>query len=209
MADFDIKPDSAIPFGYKSIWIAVKNAEINSLKKLLSEYYDHQISFFDSNWESGLRAVINDFSGFITPSVNGWTILLDNNLQDVSDEKTRDLLLKLSAHFGEAHFYGNHRVSGYGAVGLYRNSTCIRAFSFADGEVLYQFGSTTEIEQQIITEVYQKEQEDKEMLAYYQSLDNLPIFGHDENILKIAQAWSVNPLKIDEYHAEGLGVVYC
>ncbi|MBC7773941.1 MAG: hypothetical protein H7246_00780 [Phycisphaerae bacterium] len=205
---FDTNADTPIAFGYKTKWIAIKNADNETLLALLEAYHKCKIKTFPSNWLSGLTAVTNRDFGFITPPIQGWTLIVDNKIEDIQDTAVRAFLSKLSEVFGEAQYFGNHRVVGYGAVGLFKNGACIRAFSYADGTPYLDLGEATKIEKTIIAEAYEEEKDDTEMIEYYKSKNNLPIFGHDEQILKVAENWSVNPLRFNQNDTTALGLAF-
>jgi len=205
---FDTSADTPISFGYKTKWIAIKNADNETLLGLLEAFHKCEIKTIPSNWLSGLTAVTNSDFGFITPPIQGWTLVVDNKTEDIQDPAIRAFLSKLSEVFGEAQYFGNHRVVGYGAAGLFKNGTCIRAFSYADGTPYLDLGEATEIEKTIISEAYEAQKNDLEMIEYYKSQNNLPIFGHDEQILKIAENWSVNPLKFNKLDPTPLGLAF-
>jgi hypothetical protein len=104
-------PDSAVGFGYKCLWLAVKTdnkkriAEILKLKNVT-----------DCNWKVGVDKAYNG-SVFITPTIDGWTLACGLGLPTGDDkasiEEVKTILQTLSKEFGEAQFFCTHRVVEY------------------------------------------------------------------------------------------------
>src|ERR1700712_5712569 len=61
-------PDSAVGFGYKCMWFAVKTDKKNRLAEILKLK-----NLSDCNWQVGIDKAYNG-SVFITPPIDGWTL---------------------------------------------------------------------------------------------------------------------------------------
>ncbi len=205
---FDTTLDNPLSFGNKCIWIAVLGTNIDEIKSVLKEYYNSKISFVQANFKTGYAAVENEHYGYILPNLENWIIIWDNNLQDISNSKTQHLLSELSGISECAQFYGNHSGVGYGAFGFFKNKECTRAFSIADGTVSIDIGKKTQNEIKIINDNYYKIKDDIESIEYYKSLNDIPIFGHGESILNLAEEFSLNPMKLNQLQTNTVGFAY-
>lgn len=106
-----IVPDSPVSFGYKCMWFAIKSDN----KKRIAEILELN-NLTDCNWQIGIDKAYNG-SVFITPSINGWTLVCGWGLPHGDSKKSIDTVkskLKiLSKEFNEAQFFCSHRVTEY------------------------------------------------------------------------------------------------
>lgn len=186
--------DEPIGFGYKNFWIAVKSdnkekiAEIIGLKNLRP-----------SNWESGI-AIAYKNGVFITPNIGDWTLVVGINLPNGdsldSIEILENILNKLSSKFGEAHFFGTHRVVEYHNWMKSINGKISRIYSYIgeSGENIKVFGEPTEIEKDL--DLFNSFSEEANSDSYFNrgDLD----YADEELVMKIANNWSINPTLLEE-----------
>lgn len=172
--------DRPIPFGYKMAWIAVPATDPVRLAQLLG--HDH---VEPCTWEDGIRQAY-DLSGvFVTPEVAGWTIAM-GALPEAGTDRFTSLLERLSREFGEAFYFGTHRIVEYQAWARAANGVMRRAFAFLGerGEFLLNIGERTA--------------EEIDLHAGVEDLESAP----DENtVLALAAGWVLDPRRIEEYEA--------
>ncbi len=204
------EPDLPVPFGYKSVWFAVKSDDTLAVFDAFN-----LTSQLTANWETGVSFAYDytrQFKGkespvFVAPPLEGWTLVLAglNIAADSSEniEKLRNLLNRLSEKFGEVQYFGSYRGADYVSWFKSLNGNIVRGFSYADGTLFANEGQTTQAELDIgyfdmtamdETMFWDALQEDEEDGTYH---------FDEEDPMKIAEFWSVNPLSIDV----GTGIV--
>lgn len=202
-------PDVPQPFGFKSTWLAVRTENTKAVFDAMGLSRETI-----SNWDTGIKFSYNRdipktlIPVFVTPSVNGWVFVLTGlGIGSDSAENTAKLealLSQLSQQFGEAQYFGSYRVVGY--VAWYRaiDGEITRGFSFADGTLFANVGQTlqseidaglfdmTEMNEEALWEAMLKAEEESQIYYF-----------NEEQPMKIAERWSVNPLYLKDI--DGLG----
>jgi hypothetical protein len=178
--------DLPVPFGYKMSWIVVSTTDDRAAAEALGL---KQIT--PCCWKNGIDQAFNDKGIFITPPIEGWTIAA-GSLPDASEAAFRSLLENLSRRFGEAFYFGTHRVSEYQAWACAKNGVLRRAFGYSgcEGEFLIDFGERTGEETELGTGVA--------------DLDNAP---DESTVVALAEKWVLDPLELDmQFGATGPGL---
>ena len=186
--------DNPIDFGYKIVWIAVKTNDKQKLAKILN-LKNNKLS----NWKSGIENAYEN-SVYITPQIGEWTLAVGMKLisgdSKESIEELEILLNKLSLEFGEAQFFGTHRVVEYHNWMKSVNGKTERIYAYIgeSGENIKVFGNPSEIEKDLnLFNSFSKEAEDEN----YWDREDL-IFADEDLVMKIAENWSINPTKLTE-----------
>ncbi|HEU4496364.1 MAG TPA: hypothetical protein VFR70_04870 [Flavobacterium sp.] len=188
------EPDQPIGFGYKIVWIAAKTdkkiefADILGLKNIQP-----------SNWQSGIECAYKN-SVFITPQIGEWTLAAGwglpggDNKQSV--EKLEKMLNRLSCEFGEAQFFGTHRVAEYHNWMKSVNGKTERIYAYAgeSGETLKVSGEPTEPEKELNLFNPPSEEAASESYSEREDLD----YADEELVMKIANNWSIDPTRLAE-----------
>ena len=187
--------DTAVSFGYKTVWFAVKTDD----KKRISEILKLK-NTKECNWKVGIAESYNN-SIYITPQIKEWTLVCGMSLlKSNDDEENLKYIIKtietLSAEFGEAQFFGSHRVVEYQSWMKAINGKTIRAYCYLGetGKNLIIEGEPTEFEKKykLINTLSTEAQDDK----YFERED---LFYPDEDfVMNIAENWSINPQKLEE-----------
>ena len=186
--------DKPIDFGYKIVWIAVKTDNKAELSKILGLKNSKP-----SNWKSGIENAYEN-SVFITPQIGEWTLAVGMGLplgdSQESIEKLEKVLNELSSEFGEAQFFGTHRVVEYHNWMKSVNGKMERIYSYV-GESMANikvYGKPTEPESNL--NLFNSLSEEAKSDEYYdrEDLD----YADEELVMKIAENWSVNPTKLTE-----------
>lgn len=184
--------DSAVSFGYKCAWFAVKTNN----KKRVSELLKIK-NPTECNWKIGIDKAYEN-SIYITPSINDWTLICGLGLPFGDEKNTRkeimEILQNLSAEFGEAQFFATHRVVEFHSWMKAVNGNIIRAYSYLgeSGENLLVEGEPTEFERRYnLVNTFSKEAQKDD----YFDQENLEI-PDEEFVMKLAENWSINPTKL-------------
>jgi len=186
--------DKPIDFGYKIVWIAVKTDNKSELLKILGFKTSKP-----SNWKSGIENAYEN-SVFITPQIGEWTLAVGMGLplgdSQESIEKLEKVLNELSSEFGEAQFFGTHRVVEYHNWMKSVNGKMERVYSYVGEsmENIKVYGEPTEPERNL--NLFNSLSEEAKSEEYYdrEDLD----YADEELVMKIAEYWSVNPTKLTE-----------
>lgn len=186
--------DKPIDFGYKIVWIAVKTDNKSELSKILGLKNSKP-----SNWKSGIENAYEN-SVFITPQIGDWTLAVGMGLplgdSRESIEKLEKVLNELSSEFGEAQFFGTHRVVEYHNWMKSINGKMERVYSYLGEsmENIKVYGKPTEPESKL--NLFNSLSEEAKSDEYYER-DDLD-YADEERVMKIAEYWSVNPTKLTE-----------
>jgi len=186
-AAIDATPDDPAPFGYKCMWFAVKTTNVDDVVKEISLKSAQRC-----NWKAGVAAAYGG-SIFVTPSVNGWTLIVGQDLPTLDDDERRKqteaMLVKLSKRFGEAQHYGTHRVVEFHAWVRAVGGKITREYAYLGerGEKLYHSGTITSEEQAVgIT-------------------SDSSFFPNESHVMKVAGKWSLDPTELSS-KSSGKGV---
>lgn len=137
---------------------------------------------------------------FITPQIGEWTLAVGMGLplgdSQESIEKLEKVLNELSSEFGEAQFFGTHRVVEYHNWMKSVNGKMERVYSYVGEsmENIKVYGEPTEPERNL--NLFNSLSEEAKSDEYYdrEDLD----YADEELVMKIAEYWSVNPTKLTE-----------
>lgn len=186
--------DSAISFGYKCMWFAVKTDNKNRLAEILKLK-----NISDCNWQIGIEKAYNG-SVFITPTVDGWTLAcgwgLPHGDSKAGIDEVKDILKTLSKEFGEAQFFCTHRVTEYHCWIKAINGQVERVYSYLgeSGENIAIEGQPTEFEQTLkLANTFSDEAKDEK---YFEREDL--VWADEELLMQVAEHWSIDPTKFDE-----------
>ncbi len=188
------KKDEPVDFAFKIWWIAVKTNDKNEIAKIL-ELKDIQAC----NWESGIENAYDDMV-FITPQIGEWTIAVGRGLlpgdSKESIEKLEIILNKLSSKFGEAQFFGSHRIVDFYNWMKSTNGKIDRIYSYSGyyGENIKIYGEPTEVEKNL--KLYNSFLEEANTDEYLEQEDL--VYPGEDLFLEIAESWSINPSKLSE-----------
>ncbi|RIX84221.1 hypothetical protein [Acidovorax cavernicola] len=151
---FDATPDLPVPFGYKTCWFAVRASDPAEVLDVLGWAAQGQ-----ANWTTGVAAAYHRAPGaqvpwvFASPPVDGWVLLVGGGLPypvvypedrlDGIGQAFDTIFTRLTDHFGEAQFFGSHRVADFVAWARARRGEPGRQFSYvgSSGEVHANVGA--------------------------------------------------------------------
>jgi len=185
--------DECNPFGYKTAWIAVK-----SDNPILVLNFLKVTDFRSVDWNSGISTSYDQSSRLVavTPALNGWVIITGSVMLERLPLKRRDsldgperILRDLSEHFGEAHFFGTHRVTETHLWTSWHRGELSRYF--------YCDGSRGEVAEEGVRSQFEEERFEGNDPAWAID-DGIAIGIDEESVMEVAEAWSVNPQQISE-----------
>ncbi len=195
----EIIPDAPRGFGYKNKWLAIKS---NNKEKVASFLKFKEVK--KSKWEDGVQFGYGK-GVFITPEINGWVLVLGIDISELEKESTKEFLRSVSKEFGECQIFLTHRIVEYHFWGLARNGKIERLYSyFSESGNLIIEGKRTEVENAFnFVDTFSEESKED---GYWTRKDiDIP---NEENVMKIAEAWSINPTKIEEIPTvQGIGLI--
>lgn len=184
-----MEPDNPAFFAYKCAWLAIQTAEPQAVVSSLG-----LTGVRKCNWKMGIEAAYNG-DVFVTPVTKGWVLVVSFSLLDMSDKKREDqltpLIKVLGTKFADVQYFGTHRVVEYHGWLRAKKGQLVRRYAFLGerGETLCDEGKPTE-------------EETKFGLVFNESK-----FPSEQDVMKVAGAWCVNPTNLDELKL-GKGVGY-
>jgi hypothetical protein len=193
LINFDSNPDSPVAFGYKCQWFAVKT---NDTQAVLDAMKLKNIQI--TNWKTGIEGAYEGYY-FISPPINGWTLVINSIMPDLSGTESPNplnVISDLSSSFGESYYFGTHRVVEYHAWAKSINGKLIRAYGYLGetGETIINQGeiSKEELENNLIFTDLDVEE------------PNLP---DEEDVLFIAKKWTIDPQMENDNYQIGTGFI--
>ena len=170
-------------FGYKSIWFAIKDVEVDRLLSCCPYLkYVHE-----TTWSDGLREAGEKWQSkaMLSGPYDGWTFLVGNWLWDVSEV---DQIVTVMSHMGECAgevcFFASHRVSDAYAFAKLEQGKMIRLYSYADGQMFGCIGKKSDVEETLHLNLAEREED-----LFKDGFDTLD----EDDVLRIAAEWSMDP----------------
>ena len=171
-----VQPDTPVPFGYKTGWLAVKCEDPQQLVAAL-DGLDIQLA----NWSSGLTAAGENGRVFVSPRLDGYVLAV--GLVQLNED--RKLLDCLGREFEEVQYFASYRVTDCYAWLKYEHGRLVRDYCWCGerGEVLRDAGVLTSQEIAL-------------------GFGRFPLRGREdaceaqpgeEDVLNIAAAWGIDP----------------
>ena len=185
----DAFPDMPQPIGYKSTWMCIKGATPEEVIGKLGLK-----NAVPANWQSGLSECGNRI--FVSPVVKGYVIVVGYDIFDGADaEKELLKLAEIAKGFREVQCFATHRVAEFHVWAKFSLGRLIRAYGWCDGVYMNKCSLTTEEAELYFDGLVQNDEDDWE---------NSIIPGEDE-VMKIAAAWGVDPFFSDGGYECGVG----
>lgn len=197
----DLPPEHAVSFGHKSRWLAVKVNSPTAVLKALGATNSRE-----AGWSQGVGAP--EGAVFATPPLDGWVLVVGAfpEILGEGDEKAVALVSKLSAELGtEVQYFGTHRVVDYHAWVRAKNGEVSRAYAYLGerGKTLLRMGEQSEEEKALGLSFFDDKSPEAKDDAYWRR-DDLS-YPDEEDVMKVAGRWSINPAELGERGAVGRG----
>lgn len=200
MQRFPQNPDRPVSFGFKMSWFAVRTGGADNVAKALNLGKG-----VPCNWKSGIERAYENGGVFIAPPVGNWTLIVGGALTEDDDTEIARRLTELSRRFGEAQWFGTHRVVDYHAWAKSVDGKIVRHYAYsgergetlrADGDPLP--GEPRNLFNSLSPEARSPGYADRSGLA----------FPSEDTVMAVAGAWSIDPTNLDTRQAPvGLGLL--
>ncbi len=177
--------DRPMSFGYKCVWIAVREATPIHVAESLG-----LTGLAPVAWADGVDAAY-DGRVFVTPPFDGWVLAASTKFPDSGGGDHPDhatpFIEALSQRCGEVQYFGTHRVVEWHAWARAVKGTFLRKFSYVGerGEVLWNDGEPTDVERELRVGVDPDGSEERP-------------FPDEEHVLATAARWGLGPGTLDD-----------
>lgn len=212
--EVDSTPDLPVAFGFKMSWLAIRTKDFDGVCEAIG-ISDQQ----SANWADGIKSAYKRFT-FVSPPTAGWVFVVSRWIPEISKpnstapDRLTPLLQNLSETFGEAQYFGTHRVVDYHAWALAIDGAEIRAFAYLGetGEILADRGNETEAEQDLgfdfAASLSPDDSAAENSAASDLITDDGDRFPDESDVMLVAEKWSLNPqtLPLPESHC-GVGAI--
>ena len=198
---YDVRPDTPPPFGYRMTWLAIRTRDTARVIDAL------EISKVETaNWNTGLGTVYSKKHGqgalFVSPPVNGWTLVAGLALPQVLGhgfaDKAMPLLVDLGATFIEVQYFSSCPDVDYFAWARVVDGKLVRAFAIGDEGILWNRGKPTKEEKAMGLRLFEVRgtRGKRGNLA-----DEAVIYPTEPHVMRLASKWSLDPTRIDQLGA--------
>jgi hypothetical protein len=205
---FGVQPDRPAGFGYRMSWLAIRTRDTGAVIEAL-RLQDAQAA----NWSTGLGSVYHRDMGeahvFVSPPVNGWTLVAGLPLPAPASrrfvDKCTPLLIELGGQFVEAQFFSSMPSIDYFAWARMIEGRVVRAFAIGDEGVIWNKGRPTKEEKAMGLKLFEfrgvrgrRGDVGGEMVLY----------PTEDHLMELAAKWSIDPTVLGKAELPpGLGVV--
>lgn len=182
----------AVSFGRKTAWLAVRNDDPEAVARALG--------LEDRRAEDWSRAIDEVEQGesrasvFVTPAVDGWTLVVLSPL--LADGDVFDLMT-ISRAFGEAQKFASHRVSDYYEWQRWMDGEPVRRYAWIgdEGEIPFDDGEPAAAETGLLRKADLNGDSDDKRLA------------DEDVVLAVAREWSVDPMTLGDRSVSRRGLI--
>jgi hypothetical protein len=178
-----------VPFPMPLRWLAVRSTNTALVREVL-----HVASQPLLLWSDAL-AHCRSRNLFVSPPVDGWTLVIGAALPDPAQDvdAAYRLLTRASAALGELHFYSADRVLNFHTWARLDDGRVTRAYGWA-GETLWNEGRMT-LEEKLLGLRCRAYAEEPEPMRYG---DIPPELHNTERVILLARRWSIDPVVASE-----------
>jgi hypothetical protein len=170
-------------------WAAIKTFNSEAVQSVLG-----LLNPAPCSWSDGV-ARLADHTLFISPPIQGWTLVIGHGLPDPSEDVDEcfRFILRLSRALGHVQFFSANRAVNHHAWVRADAGQILRAYAWA-GEALWNQGKITQAEKDL----------DLRCFSYGESPAAIALSGNDshnanaEKVNFLAARWSIDPTAIAE-----------
>lgn len=206
---FDIEPDRPARFGYHMAWLAVRTRDTGAVLHAMGLTADAEAA----NWASGLGAVYDKTLGqqlaFVSPPVNGWTLVVSASIPSPASrrfvDKSLPLLLGLSERFTEVQYFAGFPDIDFYAWARVIEGRLIRAFAINDEGIVWNKGRPTKEEKAMGLKLFDvRGMRERRGDAG----GEIVMYPTPDLLMELARTWSLDPSRLEPGSAEpALGVI--
>ena len=194
---FHLSRLSASVFEPPPRWLAVRSLNPHAVEVALGLHHVRPCSWTDA------LATPTEPRLFISPPVDGWIVVMGNDLPDPADDVDEcfKFLVGLSQKLGEVQFFSRNRaVSHHGWVRLIQGEV-LRAYVWA-GDTLWNQGEMTDLERSLKLRC-RSYAENTEVLSF---TEREATALNTERVVRVAAAWSLDPTTLEGVALEAKGI---
>lgn len=179
----------ALPFPAPPRWLAIRSSNTSHLRTLLGLAEEPSTPWADALGHCRERVL------FLSPPVNGWSLVIGGGLPDpVHDiDRCHRLVTQLSSEIGDVQFYAVDRVLNHHTWARTRDGAVVRAYSWS-GETQWNEGRPT-LDERLLGLRCREYGEEPEPIAYGEVS---PEQTNAERVLLLARRWSIDPIAASE-----------
>lgn len=203
----DGEPDYARPFGTEMSWIAIGGGNPHEIMEALGLTHAAPAS-----WECGLGLIYDpefaDRFVFVTPAVNGWTLVAGVGLPMPSGgrfvDKLTPLLQRAACRFDDVQYFATHPVIDFYGWARLKAGSPVRTFAAGEAGVAWDSGAPTREERLLgLTGLELRGIRDRQGDIG----GALLLHPSEARVLALAQLWSFNPMAPPEHVRRSTGFV--
>jgi hypothetical protein len=205
---FDLEPDRPAKFGYHMAWLAIRTRDTGAVLHAMGLTEDAEAA----NWASGLGAVYDKTLGetlaFVSPPVNGWTLVVSSSIPAPASRRFVDKslpLLGLSERFVEVQYFAGFPEIDFFAWARVIEGRLIRAFAINDEGIVWNKGRPTKEEKAMALKLFEvRGMRERRGDAG----GEIVMYPTAEHVMELAQKWSLDPSHLEPGSSEpALGVI--
>ena len=199
-------PDQPRAFGRDMAWLALRTKDSNAVTAALG-----LSGLRPANWNSGVGAIydpeISDSLIFISPPINGWTIVAGESLPLPAGrtfvDKATPLLRRLGNEFPSVQYFASFPIIDFYAWVRIEKSRRVRAFAIGEAGIVWDSGKPSQEERQLGLSFV----EIRGIRERHGDLGGqLQLHPTEQHVFAVAGGWSLNPMAMETFAApSGVG----
>lgn len=206
---FDVEPDTPKPFGYRMSWLAIRTRDTGAVVAALGLQEGAEAA----NWDSGLGTAYDAAFGagrvFVSPPVNGWTLVVSQALPSPASrrlvDKTIPLMLDLGTAFVEVQYFASYPELDFYAWARVIDGRLVRAFAINDEGVVWNKGRPSKEEAALGLKRFElrgvRGRKDD-------TGDEIVMYPTESHMMQLALKWSLDPTRLSPIDGRpALGVI--
>lgn len=190
----DEEPDFAKPFGREMSWIAIRDGNAPEILEVLGIAQAAPVS-----WECGLGLIYSsefaDRFVFISPPVEGWTLVAGIGLPIPSSarfvDKLMPLLQRISRRFDEVQYFASHPAIDFYGWARLKAGAEPRGFAAGEAGIVWDIG-TAALEERKIGAGSMEVRGIRDRVGDIGG--GLILHPTEDHVFTLARLWSVNPM---------------
>lgn len=199
-------PDQPRAFGRDMAWLAIRTEDSDAVAAALG-----LTGLRPANWTSGVGAIydaeVSDGLLFISPPIQGWTIVAGESLPLPGGpsfiDKMTPLLRRLGKQFPAVQYFASFPIIDFYAWARLDKGRSKRAFAIGEAGTVWDSGKPTAEERRLglsYVEIRGIAERHGDVGGH------LLLYPTEENVFAVAAGWSFNPMTLEGFaHPRGVG----